>query len=87
MNEKKKTKPGLKSTEFYLTLAAAVVGVFLSTGVLTPEQCAQDWCGPALQALGLAAAVLTAFGYTVMRSKVKATDSIVGGTGDEEDPL
>ena len=89
MNEKKKTKPGYMSTEFYLALVAAVAGVCLSTGVFTPEQCGENWCGAALQGVALVASILAALGYTAYRSKVKATDSIVSGVpenGDEPDP-
>jgi len=56
-------KPGYKSTEFYLTVAASVVGFYFASGAPT-----DTWIG---KALGLAAVVLSALGYTVSRGMAK----------------
>lgn len=58
-------KPGWKTTEFWLTVAAQVVGMLLASGVV------HDGSGFA-QALGVAATALAAAGYSVSRGKVKA---------------
>jgi hypothetical protein len=61
MNE---TKPGFKTTEFWLAFAAMVVGAAFASG-LFPSESAGD------KILGLASLVLTSLGYTVSRTLVK----------------
>lgn len=56
-------KPGFKTTEFWLGLAAVIVGVLLGV----------DLGGVAGTVIAVAAAILTALGYTVSRTVVKAT--------------
>lgn len=58
-------KPGYKTTEFWLTLIANLIGVTLASGLVLPE----TQLG---QGLGLATVVLSNLGYTVNRSVVKA---------------
>lgn len=58
-------KPGWQSSEFYLSLAAMLVGFVMSAG-LFPDG------SPVLKALGLAASLLGALGYTVQRGLLKA---------------
>lgn len=58
-------KPGWKTSEFWLTSAATVVGALLASGAIPDE----SGFG---KALGAAAMVLGALGYSVVRSLVKA---------------
>jgi hypothetical protein len=57
-------KPGYKTTEFWLSLTAILVGAAIASGVFPV-----DSNGDKL--LGLAATVLSSVGYTVSRSLVK----------------
>ena len=67
MNE---TKPGYKTTEFWLSLAATVMGFVLASGVM--DNAAED--GWASKIVGGVVAVLTALGYSASRAKVKSTE-------------
>jgi hypothetical protein len=58
------TKPGYKTTEFWLAFVAMVIGAAFASGIF-PAESAGD------KVLGLAATVLTALGYTVSRTMVK----------------
>lgn len=58
-------KPGFKTSEFWLTLAAVAVGAFLASGALPSEH----W---AIKLAGVAASALAAAGYSWSRGKVKA---------------
>lgn len=58
-------KPGWKTTEFWLSLAAMLVGAVVASGVV-PE------AGPWSQVVGIIAGVLGALGYTVSRGFAKA---------------
>lgn len=60
-------KSGLRSSEFYLSLAAMILGIVVSTGIADPEG-----LGTWDKIAGIACSLLAAFGYTVGRSKVKA---------------
>lgn len=57
-------KPGIKTTEFWLSLAAAVVGVLAASGGLDPAS-------PAAKVVGITAVVLAAMGYSVSRGLAK----------------
>ena len=57
-------KPGIKTTEFWLSLAAVVVG---ATVVVVPE--GSIWA----KALGVALAALSSLGYSALRSGLKHT--------------
>lgn len=57
-------KPGYKTSEFWLSLAAALLGAALTAG-LFPDT------SPWAKILGVFASVLSALGYTVSRSIVK----------------
>jgi hypothetical protein len=57
-------KPGYKTTEFWLSVAAMLVGAALASGVF-PADSSGD------QILGLAATVLASLGYTVSRTIAK----------------
>lgn len=58
-------KPGWKTSEFWLSTAAKLLTVLFASGALTNNV--------ALQIAGIAASVLTALGYTVARTMLKAT--------------
>lgn len=59
-------KPGWKTTEFWLMLAAEVIGLLLAAGIV---QIGNDTTVGKI--VGGAIAVLAALGYTVNRSKLK----------------
>ena len=61
------TRPGYKTTEFWLTSAAEVVGLVMLSGVLE-EAGEGSWV---TKLVGGVVAVLAALGYTAGRSKVK----------------
>lgn len=61
------TKPGWKTSEFWLTLVAIVVGGLLASGLITSA--------PIMQALGALSSILGALGYTTQRGFVKVADS------------
>ena len=57
-------KTGYKTTEFWLSFAAMIVGAALASGVFPTESGAE-------RVLGLAATVLASLGYTASRTMVK----------------
>ena len=60
------TKPGYKTTEFYLSLLATLLSALFASGVLTDGS-------TATKIAGLAAAALTAAGYSVARGMAKSS--------------
>ena len=54
-------KPGYKTTQFWLSLLAVLVGAVMSTGLLIPNS-------EAAKIIGAVAMVLTALGYQVQRT-------------------
>jgi hypothetical protein len=59
------TKPGYRTTEFWLSAAAALLGTLFASGALTNNT--------ALAIAGVAASILTSMGYSVSRGMAKAT--------------
>ena len=61
-------KPGYKTTEFWLSLLAILLGFVLSSGVMdaTPED---SWI---TKLIGGAVAVLSTMGYVASRAKTKS---------------
>ena len=57
-------KSGLKSTEFYMTLAANTVGALLASGLISDG-------GTAAKILGVGMIVLSTMGYQYQRTKLK----------------
>lgn len=57
-------RPGYKTTEFWVSSAAVVVGALAGSGLFRAES-------TTLRVLGLVAAVLSALGYTVARTVAK----------------
>jgi hypothetical protein len=58
-------RPGYKTTEFWLSFAASVVGALIASGIV-PAGGAWD------KAVGLVAMVLSSLGYAVTRATAKA---------------
>ncbi len=58
-------KPGYKTTEFWLSAIATLVGLVMASGASVD--------GPIAQGLGFAAAALSAAGYSVSRGMSKKT--------------
>lgn len=58
------TKPGYKTTEFWLSFAAVIVGAIQASGIVPSE-------GPWNQVLGMAISALVALGYTGARMAMK----------------
>jgi hypothetical protein len=59
-------KPGYKTTEFWLSLAACVLGAFVTSGVLPDENVS-------MKIAGICLAGLTTLGYTISRFVVKSS--------------
>ena len=57
-------KPGFKTTEFWLSAAATLVGLAIASGIVPTS-------GTWPQIVGLVTGVLGALGYTVSRTAVK----------------
>lgn len=62
-------KAGYKTTEFWLTLLAMILGTLMSVGVF-PEG------GLAIQVIGGAMAILSKLGYTASRASAKKNDLV-----------
>lgn len=58
-------KSGWKTSEFWLTLAAVLLGAFVNSGLVTE----QHW---SIKLAGVALAALTALGYTFKRTDLKS---------------
>ena len=65
--KKTETKPGYKTTEFWLTTVCTVCGLLYAAGVASPEGTDQ-----VSKVVALVASVLAAMGYNIARAKVKA---------------
>ena len=61
-------KPGFKTSEFWLTALAVIVGLLIASDVLVPLG-ENHW---AVKLVGLVSAALASMGYTAARGKVKA---------------
>lgn len=57
-------RPGYKTTEFWLSLSAVLVGALFASGVIAVDSGAD-------KVLGLVATILGALGYTISRTLVK----------------
>ena len=62
-----KNKPGYKTTEFWLSAAAAAIGGMLAAGVIAPAS-------TAAQVVGLISSALVALGYTGARLNLKKSE-------------
>jgi hypothetical protein len=59
-------KPGYKTTEFWLSLAAMLIGALLAADVFPSDS-------PVLKILGVVSSILGALGYQVSRAIVKSS--------------
>ncbi len=64
MNEIPRHKPGYKTTEFWFTSLATVLGLILASGALPDDS-------PLMKMVGLGAMALSQFGYSVSRGMAK----------------
>lgn len=64
MSSKKPTKPGWKSTEFWLSLVAVICGAIVAGDVVSETSTVG-------KAIGAVVSVLGALGYTASRTAVK----------------
>lgn len=64
MSDESTVKPGYKSTEFWLSSIAILVGIVMASGAIVEDS-------PVAQAIGVAASVLGAMGYSVSRGMAK----------------
>tara|TARA_Y100001938_G_scaffold68559_2_gene95138 strand:- start:3015 stop:3209 length:195 start_codon:yes stop_codon:yes gene_type:complete len=62
-----KNKPGYKTTEFWLSAAAAAIGGMLAAGVIAPDS-------TEAQVVGLISSALVALGYTGARLNLKKSE-------------
>jgi len=65
MEKKQETKPGYKSTEFWLATAATLCGILYASGLIAPESGGD-------KVLGLVAGVLASLGYSISRGVAKS---------------
>lgn len=70
------SKPGFKTTEFWLSAAAAIVGGLVAAEVIPSE-------GPWTQVVGLVSAALIALGYTGARLNLKNKEAEAAQYEDE----
>ena len=63
--EKKQTKPGYKSTEFWLASIATLCGILYASGIICPDSGGDI-------VLGLVTGVLASLGYSISRGMTKA---------------
>lgn len=64
------TKPGLKTTEFWITIVAKLAGLLAAFGFFTPEQ-VDAITQASVQLGGVIVMMLAAFGYSVSRGQAK----------------
>ena len=74
------TKPGYKTTEFWLSLLATLLGFLLASGVMdaVPDE---SWIA---KLIGGLVAVLASLGYSASRAKVKS-EAPSAGSGQATD--
>ena len=73
-------KPGYKTTEFWLSLLATLLGFLLASGLLDAVS-ADSWIA---RIVGGLVAALAALGYTASRAKVKAASTGSGQAASTE---
>ena len=64
------TKPGYKTTEFWVTVVCQILGILALAGVISPEQNTVLADG-VTQIVGAVVAALSAFGYSISRGLAK----------------
>ena len=79
-------KPGVSSTEFWITLGAALVSVLTASGVFNPAQ-SDALLNGITQLVGSVGAILAAMNYTNSRGKVKSNEQKAGAGKTETELL
>ncbi len=64
-----KEKPGYKTSEFWLTFLAMILGVLMASGAIGPDNIVSEIAGMAVLAL-------SKLGYTASRANVKGAASL-----------
>jgi hypothetical protein len=64
-------KPGVKTTEFWLSLLSVLLGAFMGSGLLPGDS-------PAVRGAGAILAALTALGYSISRGLAKSKPDTLG---------
>jgi len=70
------TKPGYKTTEFWVTILTQVFGILAVLGILTPEQ-TTALSESFTQITGAIVITAASFGYSLSRGKAKAKANII----------
>lgn len=74
---------GIKTTEFWLSIAAVIVAALLGSGLLPAE-------GWLIKVVGMAATVLTALGYTgarmVLKNSATKAAALAAVSGEKPNP-
>jgi hypothetical protein len=70
-------KPGYKSTEFYMSMAAVVIGAIASSGILEDDSAMT-------KVVGLVMTALVALGYTGSRLTIKKLDAANGSSTNND---
>lgn len=69
-------KPGWKTTEFWMSLAAMIIGALLASGAFADGSMVA-------KILGGAMAAMSGLGYTASRAKVKSAEAPAPSANDE----
>ena len=73
-----KTKPGIKTTEFWLTILANIVGLAMEVlGAVEEVAPENQWVRISLVLGGLGLQALSGFGYVASRTALKKAEAIV----------
>lgn len=73
-------KPGYRTSEFWLSLLAIVLGVLLASGFIGDESAAG-------KGIAFAASALTALGYNISRGMVKKAETLTSAIApSDKDP-
>lgn len=64
-------KVGYKTSEFYLSAAAMLVGILMASGIIAPDS---QWS----KILGMVSMLLSSLGYTAARGLAKASEAKAG---------
>jgi len=66
-------KPGIKTSEFWVTVIISILGVLVALGVITPEQ--KDTLAQSIQQIaGAVMAAAPVIGYALSRGRAKQSD-------------
>ena len=66
-------KPGWKTTEFWVTVVAQILGIMALSGVITPEA-SGEMAGAVEQVTGGVMVLISQISYAIARAKAKGDD-------------